>query len=210
MPLIRKPGAAPPSQPSTDDAREALGAPSADLRWSAARQLGRKPGDAGILAEALAGEGDARVREALFTGLARDASPEAVGAILSFLRSPDAGLRTGAMDSLAMIPQAIETNIEKLLADADPDVRILSCDLARRLPLAVANRHLAALLERETVPNVCGAAIEVLSEVGDETVLPALHACANRFAQEGFLAYAIQLAIQQVGENGRPSRSAPA
>ena len=66
------------------------------------------------MAEALAGvEGDPRVREALFTGLARDGSQEAVSA-LSFLRSPDAGLRTGAMDSLAMVPQAIEDNIEKL------------------------------------------------------------------------------------------------
>jgi HEAT repeat protein len=210
MPLIRKPPTGTVAPPAIPDVRAALLAFSAEERWSAARQMGDEPGHAALLADALAREGDPRVREALFTALARDGGDQAVAAILPFIRSSDAALRTGALDALATLPQAIVAHIEKLLADADPDVRILSCDLARRLPTAEATQVLTALLERETTVNVCAAAVEVLSEVGDARALPALHACAARFVDDAFLVFAIELAVRRIGETGASVPPAPA
>jgi HEAT repeat protein len=199
MPLIRKPDGGPASAPPRD-ARHDLLSGNAEERWAAARRLGAEQGHAALLAEALAREKDARVREVLFSALAHDGGDVAVAAILPFIRSPDASLRTAALDALAMMPTAIAAHIAALLSDPDADVRILSCDLARRLPTAEASRHLARLLEREQVVNVCGAAVEVLSEVGDESALAALHACAARFPNEAFLGFAIELAARRIGE----------
>jgi HEAT repeat protein len=207
MPLIRKPqtGTSPPADLADVDA--ALQAASADERWSAARQLGGQPGHAGLLIAALGRESDARVREALFTALARDGSAEAISGILPFIRAQDAALRTAALDALATRPGAIAAHIESLLADPDRDVRILSCDLVRRLPSAEATLCLSALLARETDLNVCAAAVEVLSEVGDDRARPALEACATRFAGDGFLDYAIQVALRRIGEDRPPPAS---
>jgi HEAT repeat protein len=204
MPLIRKPDAAP--SPAPRDAARDLMAGSVEERWAAARQLGGEPGQAALLGQALARESDARVREALFSALARDGSEAAVAAILPFLRAPDAALRTLALDALATLPDAVARHIGELLADPDPDVRLLSCDLVRRLSNPDASRHLGALLERETSVNVCGAAVEVLSEVGDAGALPALRACAARFPGETFLGFAIDLVIRRIGEDGRSVR----
>ena len=210
MPLIRKPHAGTVATPAIQDLRAALLASSADERWSAARQLAGQPGHVALLAEALAREGDPRVREALFTALARDGSDEAVAAILPFIRSSEAALRTGALDALATLPGAIAVHIEQLLADDDADVRLLSCDLVRRLPTADAALHLTRLLARETAVNVCAAAVEVLSEVGDTRALPALHACAARFVDDSFLVFAIELAVRRIGKTQASDPPAPA
>ena len=204
MPLIRKPQAETVSSPAIGDMAAALLSSSADERWSAARQLAGQSGHAVLLAETLSRESDARVREALFTALARDGGEQAVAGILPFIRSSDAALRTGALDALATLPQAIAVHIEKLLADDDADVRILSCDLARRLPAADATKYLTQLLAREGTANVCAAAVEVLSEVGDARALPGLHACAARFVDNSFLVFAIELAVRRIGETGTP------
>lgn len=201
MPLIRKPQGAGPHQPAVlDDDAATLASPSADARWAAARQLRGSTGQANRVLAALNTEGDPRVREALFTVLAGDGDPEAVAALTGFIRSPDAGLRTGALDALATLPDVIAARIEALLHDPDPDVRILSCDLARRLPGPVATRQLSALLEREQVANVCAAAAEVLSEVGDAQALAALQAARARFNDDEFLAFAIDAAVRTIGE----------
>lgn len=204
MPLIRKPQNVLSCPAPDPNALVHLRASGADERWAAARQLGGQPGYAVLLAEALAREDDPRVREALFTALAQDGGTAAVAVILPFLRSPDAALRMGALDALATLPDAVATNIGELLTDPDPDVRTLSCDLARRLPASEANSHLGALLDRELDGNVCAAAVEVLSEVGTEDAIAALRSCAARFADNRFLIYAIELAIQRLGEGGRP------
>ena len=208
MPLIRKPDGG--SNPPKDDLDPIAGlaAASADERWSAVRLLAGKPGQTQVLLKTLATERDPRVREAILTALARDGSEPAVAGIVDLIRSPDAASRTAALDALTTIPAAIETNIESLLNDGDGDVRILSCDLVRRLPTAKATDVLVALLGREQEVNVCGAAVEVLSEVGDARARPALEACAARFSKDGFLNYAIDVAIRRIGEDGRTSSPA--
>ena len=99
MPLIRKPAGAPSTGvPARNSAAVlfALASGTDDERWAAARSAAELPGGVAALGEALAREKSPRVREALFTGLARVATPQSVEAVLPFLRSDDALVRTGA------------------------------------------------------------------------------------------------------------------
>ncbi|HEY4276002.1 MAG TPA: HEAT repeat domain-containing protein [Rhizomicrobium sp.] len=204
MPLIRKDpvGASPPSTPSSSAGD--LQASSAETRWNAARRLAKDPESVAALGRALGQEDDPRVREALFTSLAYIQSPQAIATILPHIRSDDASIRAGALDALATVPDAVEKSVPTLLSDPDPDVRILICDVVRRLPGPLATQYLCDLLTVETHPNVCGAAVEALSEVGNETALPVLAQCADRFASEPFLVFSISMASKRVAGNGRP------
>jgi len=156
------------------------------------------------LAEALLLEKDSRVREAIFTGLARIATPQSALAILPHLRSDDAEMRTGALDALRMMPEATRPHLKALLGDPDADVRLLACDLVRAQPPAEAAEMLTALLETEPEPNVCAAAVEVLAEVGEPAALPSLSRCVERFRSDPFLSFAIKHVIDRL----RPPSSA--
>ncbi|HEY2007635.1 MAG TPA: HEAT repeat domain-containing protein [Rhizomicrobium sp.] len=202
MPLIRKEPTSAPS-PATSDSRGDLKSANTQTRWTAARLLAKDPSSVAALGDALAVETDARVREALFTSLAHIQTADAVGVLLSHLRSPDAAIRAGALDALSSMPQAVESQLPKLLADPDPDVRLLVCEIVRRLPGPVACRYLCDLLARETEVNVCGAAVDALSEVGDDTALPILSDCAARFGAEPFLVFSIKVASSRIVGDGR-------
>ena len=71
---------------------------------------------------------------------------------------------------------------------------------SRDLPEDEANRLLGDLLARETEKNVAAAAVEVLAEIGRPEVLPALAACAERFAGDGFLVFSIKVAADRIGQ----------
>lgn len=191
MPLVRKPSvAAPASPPDAAGVLQALASPQSDERWAAARvSVGVEGADA-ALAQALQTESDPRVREAMLTGLALMGTSMAVETLLSMLRSDSAAKRTGALDALRML-DSLERIASQLLRDADPDVRILSCELTRSLPAEQANQLLCGMLAGEQEPNVCAAAIEVLAEVGGPEALATLADCARRFGGTPFLIYAI-------------------
>ena len=89
--------------------------------------------------------------------------------------------------------------LEALLHDADVDVRILACDLARDVAPAEASTLLSAVIETDLEINVCAAAVDVLAEVGSPEVLPALARCATRFADQPFLAFAVRVASERIG-----------
>jgi HEAT repeat protein len=97
------------------------------------------------------------------------------------------------------MPGATRPYVAGLLGDPDADVRLLSCELARGLPEDEANRLLGDLLLRETEKNVAAAAVEVLAEIGRPEVLAALDACAERFADDGFLLFSIKVAADRIG-----------
>jgi hypothetical protein len=198
MPLIRKdpPANTPPTSPGPAIAD--LTSNSADRRWAAARSAASEPGGIKALGRALAVEADPRVREAILTALARNCSAEAVDAVLPHLRSDHSGLRTAALDTLRAMPRALAPHLAGLLRDQDSDVRLLACDLARDPAIAGAADLLCDLLVREPRANVCAAAVEVLAEIGEEGALPALAQCATRFPADPFLAFAIEMATQQI------------
>ena len=200
MPLIRK-DALPPNAKASPVA--GLSSVSPDERWAAARQTSG-PEDVGALASALLQEPDPRVREALLTSLGRIGTEESAAAVLPLLRSDDAAARTGALDALRAMPKGAARLLPALLADSDADVRLLATELARGIPPGEAGRLLCELLDREESANVCAAAVEVLTEVGDASTAPSLEGCARRHPGEPFLAFAIQVALQRVQAQAPP------
>jgi HEAT repeat protein len=206
MPFIRKTGDVSP--PAAQDARlilQALASPVSEDRWMAARAATELEDADLALSQALRTETDPRVREAMFTGLARIGTPVAVESLLSMLRSDSASLRTGALDALRML-RSLGAVASQLLRDADPDVRILSCELARSLPAAEASVLLCELLAGEQNVNVCAAAIDVLAEVGGPEALAPLADCARRFRGAAFLRFAISAVRDRINVKSASTR----
>jgi HEAT repeat protein len=211
MPLIRKPaktGNLAPAVALPDGAAilSALKSTKPDERWAAARAAGGVAGGATAMAAALRVETEPHVREALFTGLARIATQESADELVTFLRSDESNLRTGALDVLHTMPDAVRVLLPRLLADTDTDVRILCCELARALPGEEATQMLSALLEQESHVNVCAAAVDVLAEVGTPEACPVLARCAARFPNDAFLAFAIKIAADRITSQSTRAR----
>jgi HEAT repeat protein len=201
MPLIRKPATEAPALPTNPRSAADLRDGSTDQRWTAARVLGDTPDGIPALAQALPCEPDPHVREAIFTSLARLGTPASLAAVLPHLRAEDATMRTAALDALRAMPAVVHPILPALLVDADPDIRILSCDLARDLPSAEATSLLCGLLDRDPHPNVCAAALDVLADISDATdgaTLVCLARCASRFPDDRFLAFAVQIAAGRI------------
>ena len=164
MPLVRKPS------PPTAAPPPAAGFPDATARaTSAGRRRARLPSGPTalpLLAAALATESDPRVREAIFTSLARIATAESAAAVLPYVRSDDASLRTGALDACARCPARPVPHVAGLLADPDADVRLLGCELARSLPATRPTACSATARARDQRRMSAAAAVEVLAEIG--------------------------------------------
>jgi len=202
MPLIRR-GATPP-HPQLDgpsDPLADLGAPDPDLRRRAARELGARPDSASVLGRALALEGEADVRSAIVGALVRIGGEDAVAALLPHLGSDDAARRGAVLSALQDLPETL-AHLPGLLADPDPDIRVLAAEIARAMPPTAAAELLCAMILREPLPNPCAAAVDVLAEVGSPDCLPALHACEERFAAEPFLRFAIRTTIARLSAGG--------
>jgi len=176
----------------------ALRGSDTERRWSAARALGGVAAAVPALAQALESEQIPQVREAIMTALMRVGDEASVLALLPYLRSQDAGLRAAAVEALQALPEAITPFMASLLADDDVEVRILATELARNMPPSQATRVLCTMLEHESNPNVCAAAIEVLAEVGTRDALPVLKACAQRFSNIPFLPFAVSTTIARI------------
>jgi HEAT repeat protein len=193
MPLIRKESDASVSR----EALPSLASVSPDERWVAARAT-RDPAAIPPLGEALAHERDARVREAIFTALARIASAESAQVLLPYLRVDDANMRTGAMDALRAMQAASRPYLPGLLTDPDPHVRLLACDLVRDVGGADGPGWLCALIETEPEVNVCAAAVEALGEIADAAAAASLSRCAERFPDDPFLGFAIKVVAERL------------
>ena len=199
MPLIRKTRDAAAGVPLDLEAvLAALTNGTPDERWAAARAASELPASTGALGEALSRESNPRVREAMFTSLARMGTAQSVELILPFLRSQEAHMRTAALDALRAAKSAAWPYLPQLLEDADGDVRLLACELVRGVPGEEATRMLCRMLDAELDPNVCASAVEVLSEVGGAQALPVLARCEERFRATPFLAYSIKIAADRI------------
>ncbi len=145
-------------------------------------------------------EGDKRVREALVTALIR------LGAAVAFaplLRSADAALRAAAVEAMQAMPQQSLPLLPRLLADPDPDVRIMAAEVVRAQPAERATELLTHALEMEPHPNVCAAAVDVLAELGTPDAAPVLRTVAARFGSDPFLPFAISAALARIGSERR-------
>lgn len=205
MPLVKGKSARPVGEaPGLDQIETAISGGTVDERWTAARAVADLPSGLDVLSRALAAETASRVREAIFTGLARIGSPASAAVVAPYLKSDDPEVRTGALDALRAMPEATAPHIPGLLKDNDPDVRLLACELVRNQSADAANAMLSSLLTMDPEANVCAAAVEVLAEIGDARAVPALQKCAARFSADPFLAFAIGLAVDRIGSQASP------
>jgi HEAT repeat protein len=202
MPLVKRDNPSPTCAPERSPVAD-LESPDIEVRWRAARGIAPEPKFVASLATALERESAPRVREAIITALIRIGDWSSAQVLLPYLRSQDAGVRAAAIDALQAMPDATAPFMTSLLGDTDSDVRILAAELVRNMPAEKATSLLAALLDRESHPNVCGAAIEVLTELGTPAALPSLEACAARFAGTPFLPFAISHAIARISRAER-------
>jgi HEAT repeat protein len=200
MPLIKRDKPIPTVAPAAQDTELVadLDSPIIEMRWRAARAIVPQPRFVAPLAAALERETVPRVREAIITTLMRVGDQASAQALLPYLRVQDASVRIAAIEALQAMPDATAPFITSLLRDPDSDVRILATELVRNMPADAATKFLAALLDRETHPNVCAAAVEVLTDIGKPGALPSLQACAARFASAPFLPFAISHAIARI------------
>jgi HEAT repeat protein len=208
MPLVRKPaGTGTPdearAEPAAARVLDTLVTGNDDERWSAARAAASLPESVSALGEALKREENARVREAIFTSLARIATPLSIETVLPFVRSDDAQLRTEALDALAAMKDAIWPYVAALVHDPSPAVRVLACDLVRGMPNDQAVPLFCDILESDPEPNVCASAIDALAEIGEPEALPALARCAERFQTAPFLVFSIKIATDRIRSQAR-------
>jgi HEAT repeat protein len=161
-------------------------------RW-AVRDLALLPDIAAVLGARLRDEADPSVREALFTALGGQPTTAAVDVLLPLLRSEDAGLRNGAIETLALMPDLVGPRIDALLRDDDPDVRLFTVNLLTQLRHAQVGRWLDRVLHAEPHVNVVAGAIEVLTEIGGHEHREGLRSAARRFPDDPFIAFAIDL-----------------
>jgi HEAT repeat protein len=209
MPLTRRPAGSPDVAAEAPDAAailRRLAGGTDEERWIAARAAAELPSAVSALGEALVRETNLRVREAMFTALARIATPQSVEAVLPFLRSDHANVRTAAIDALVAMKEAAWPYLEGLLRDRDRDVRIVACSVVRNMPNETAVRLFCELLDSELEPNVCAAAIDALAEIGGPQALPALTRCAARFAAMPFLAFSIKVAVERIRSQAAVTR----
>lgn len=168
-----------------------------ERRW-AARDLVEHPEAVSALGDHLGRETESQVREAIFTTIAALSSAQSVQALLPMLRSEDAQLRNGAIEALTQMPQAVGPCMQALLDDPDPDVRIFTVNLLGDLKHPDINTWLIKVLTRDEHINVVAAAVEVVAEVGTPEAVPALQAAVQRFAQDPFLGFAADVAIERI------------
>jgi len=166
-------------------------------RW-AARDLAHFPAAVDALLTQLARETDREVREAIFITLAQFDNSQAVNGLIHCLRSEDAALRNSAIDALKLMPAAVAPMMAQLLRDPSADVRILAINVLESLRHPEVEAWLIGVIAQDTHVNVCATAVDLLTEVGTKTAVQALLALKSRFAEEPFMHFAIDVALQRI------------
>jgi HEAT repeat protein len=194
--------AAPPApQPGCglEELRARLQEDDAAVRRFAARALASVAGGGEPLCDRLEDEADESVRLAILEGLREHRSAAVVERLVDLLRSEDASLRNHVIEVLSEWPEVVAQRIDALLGDADSDVRIFAVNILALLPHPEVPAWLRRVLEEESHVNVCAAAVDVLTDVGDEEAVPALLALKRRFADEPFMTFAVDMAVRRIG-----------
>jgi HEAT repeat protein len=168
-----------------------------ERRW-AARDLADYKEASKHLLDQLLKEEDISVREAIISSLLKIGDEIAIQGLIECLRSDDAHLRNSAIEALKVIPEKVESHIEKLLKDEDPDVRIFVVNILESLRHPKVIQWLIEVLEKDENVNVCGAALDLLAEVGTEEAVPAIKKVKERFKDEPYIQFAADVALRRI------------
>lgn len=166
-------------------------------RW-AVRDLVHFPNVSEVFVEHLKIENDASVRTAILSALAQVGDNIAIDGLVYCLRSEDASLRNEAIEVLKAIPDEIGPIINGLLSDSDPDVRIFTINILESLRHSYVEKWLISVIEQDEQVNVCATAVDLLSEVGTELSVKSLINLKQRFADEPYMCFSIDLALKRI------------
>jgi HEAT repeat protein len=166
-------------------------------RW-AARDLAAHPEASAPLLIRLRREADVSVREVILSTLTRIADPAAIAGLVTCLRSEDASLRNEAIEAMKALPDDVAPIMRVLLHDQDPDVRILAINILESLRHPEVEAWLIEVIDQEIMINVCGTAVDLLSEVGSNASQDALVRLKARFAAEPYIQFAADLALKRI------------
>lgn len=172
-----------------------------DVRRWAALDLAGKPEATEALSARLATEESRAARDAIVTALVQTGGEPVARALVPHLRSEDAAVRNAAVGALALI-EATAMVVPELLADPDPDVRVLCVMVLASLHDPRVPDWLLSVIEGDDHANVCGCAVDVLAEVGEPGMCDALEALPARFPSDPFLPFAVDLAVKRLSQVG--------
>jgi len=197
--VVRNPNSDERSNPRDFDGliRELEDTDPAARRW-AARDLAAHPEASPALVNRLQREGEVPVREVILTALMRIADSAAIDGLVSCLRSEDTNLRNEAIEAMKSLPVEVAPIMRGLLVDRDPDVRIFAINILESLRHPDVEAWLIEVIEREPLVNVCGTAVDLLTEVGTSASHRALERLQTRFASEPYIQFAAALALKRI------------
>lgn len=176
--------------------------PSPDARRRAALDLAGDSAAVAPLAARLADEPDHAAREAVLSTLTGIGGRAVVDALVPYLRCEDAAIRNAAVDCLGQIPACADA-VPLLLCDPDADVRVLTVMVLSSLRDPRVPAWLLDAVACDPDPNVCGAAIGELTEVGDETACAVIETAVARFPGDPFVAFAARTFAARVDDGAR-------
>jgi HEAT repeat protein len=183
---------------SVEQAIEDLGHPDAARRREAAAALHGSEGGVSPLIGLLQTEARPEVREAAIAALLSVASGDVIDFFIEQLRGDEANRRNEAVYALQQMPEQSADKIKALLYDSEPDVRIMAVDVVRMLTISKAAIWLRELLQKEDQPNVVGVTVDRLCEIGSIEDLPTLEQTKERFADDPYLQFSIDLAMKRI------------
>ncbi len=179
---------------------EALSSESPTTRRWAVRDLMYFPQASEVLATRLTQEENLSVRTAILSTLAQLADTVAMDALVVCLRSDDASLRNEAIEVLKAIPDDVGPIISRLLSDSDADVRIFTINILESLRHEHVEQWLISVIEKDEEVNVCATAVDLLSEVGTELSMQSLVNLKQRFANEPYICFSVDLALKRIDQ----------
>ncbi len=166
-------------------------------RW-AVRDLVQFPNASQVLVNRLKIEPNSSVRTAILDALSQLADETAIAGLVECLRSDDAALRNEAIDILKSSPEQVAPIINSLLHDADSDMRIFAVNILESLRHQDVEKWLISVIENDSHVNVCSTALDLLSEVGTDSSLDALSHLKQRFPDEPYICFTVDLALKRI------------
>jgi HEAT repeat protein len=169
-------------------------------RWWAARDLAERASEKAskALVSRLEHEEDPSVLEIILTALTCLGDKTAVAGLVKCLSSENVTLRNGCIEAMKQLPTQVGALMKDLLADPDPDVRIGAVNILETLRHPDVVEWLIDVIENDEHVNVCATALDLLVEVGSASSAPSLRRLKARFANEPYIQFAVDLALQRI------------
>lgn len=143
-------------------------------------------------------ESERSVREAIFLALTDIADEIAVEGLIRCLRSEDVQLRNDAIEAMQAMPTSVGPVMHKLLHDENPDIRIFAVNILESLKHPDVEAWLIEAITEDPHINVCATAVDLLTEVGSQAAVAPLKQLLNKFPNEPFFHFAIELALKRI------------